>query len=199
MSSSGRGHDGSRTWFGPALLLGLGGSALAAVGAGQGWASATTRSPALRTAVADGADVAPAALPLALVALAAWGTVLVLRRAGRRVVASLGLLAALGAAAAVLRGIPAAEGDAAALLRGSEDVVTTTTAWPWVALAGCVLAAAGFVVALLRARSWPEMSARYDAPAGAAGTAGAAGAARTEELSDAELWRALDEGHDPTA
>jgi hypothetical protein len=42
--------------------------------------------------------------------------------------------------------------------------------------------------------SWPEMGARYDAPAGA----------RTEDedatpKENIDIWKALDEGRDPTA
>ncbi len=199
----------SAAGFGRTVLVGLAGAALAATGSAQAWGTATTRSPALRTVTAQGSDVAPVALPLALVALAAWGTVLVLRRTGRRVVSVLGLLAAVGAGVVVVTEVSGAAGAAAELLSGGgEDVTTGTTLWPWATLLGCVLAAAGFVVALLRAHTWPEMSRRYDAPTGATGTAGTAAGdatarpavpAEAEQMSDAELWRALDDGHDPTA
>lgn len=181
-----------RTSFAATLALGLSGSALATVGATQSWASATTRSPAVRTVIAEGTDVTPGALPLALVALAAWGTVLVLRRRGRRVVAVVGLLAASVAGGAVLASAHTAPEVAARLLGDGSEVSMETTAWPVATAVGCMVAAAAFVVALLKAPSWPEMSARYDAPGEHAA------AARRGPMTDTELWKALDEGHDPT-
>jgi uncharacterized membrane protein (TIGR02234 family) len=189
-----------RTTFGPTLLAGLGGAALALAGAAQPWAEATTRTPALRTVTADGTDVAALVLPLALVSLAAWGTVLVLRARGRRVVSLLGLLASLGAAATVASTVGSATDTAARLLGDVPTTATSTTAWPYVAGVGALVSAVAFVGSLVKAPTWPEMSARYDAPiAGSGGAQGRAGDRPSEELTDAELWKALDEGRDPTA
>ena len=189
-----------RTTFGPTLLAGLGGAALALAGAAQPWAEATTRTPALRTVTADGTDVAALALPLALVSLAAWGTVLVLRARGRRVVSLLGVAASLGAAVTVAATVGSATDTAARLLGDVPTTSTSTTAWPYVAGVGALLSAVAFVGALVKAPSWPEMSARYDAPAAGTGAAqDGAGERPSEELTDAELWKALDEGRDPTA
>ena len=183
--------SGSRSTFGPTLLLGLGAAGVATVGAGRTWAEATTTAQGERTAAAAGTDVAAGALPLALVALAAWGAVLVLRSTGRRVVAVIGLLAVAGAAASVVLQAGDAEAVAGRMLGGASDVTTTSTSWPVVTVVACLVAAAAFVVAVLYAPRWPEMSARYDAPADRAQD--------EESMSDADLWRALDEGHDPTA
>jgi uncharacterized membrane protein (TIGR02234 family) len=180
-----------RSSFGPTVALGLGAAAVATVAAGRPWAEATTTAQGTRTVTAAGTDVAAAAMPLALVALAAWGAVLVLRRRGRRVVAVLGLLAALGAAAAVVAERSGAEEVAAGRLGGASDITVSTSVWPAVAVVGAAVAALMFVVVLVRAAAWPEMSSRYDSPAepGHGGTS----------MTDAELWRALDDGHDPTA
>jgi uncharacterized membrane protein (TIGR02234 family) len=186
-----------RTTFGPTLLAGLGGAALALAGAAQPWAEATTRTPALRTVAADGTDVAALVLPLALVSLAAWGTVLVLRARGRRVVSVLGLLASLGAAATVAVTVGSATDTAARLLGDVPTTSTSTTAWPYLAAVGALVSAVAFVGALAKAPSWPEMSSRYDAPA--SGSSGSVASRPSEELTDAELWKALDEGRDPTA
>ena len=56
---------------------------------------------------------------------------------------------------------------------------------------GCLLTAAAFLVAVRGAGRWPEMSRRYDAPGDGVGSDGRTGAT--------DLWRALDEGRDPTA
>lgn len=181
----------ARSSFGPTVLLGLGAAAVATVGAGRTWAEATTTAQGERTAAAAGTDVAPAALPLALVALAAWGAVLVLRSTGRRVVAVIGLLAVAGAAAAVALRAGDAEAIAGRMLGGASDVTVTSTSWPVVTGVACLVAGAAFLVAVLHAPRWPEMSSRYDAPADRV--------QGDEPMSDADVWRALDEGHDPTA
>lgn len=182
--------------FGRTVLLGLAGAGLATVAAGQTWATATTRVPAVRTVEAAGSDVAPLALPLSLVALAAWGSILVLRRRARRVVAVVGALASAGVVAAVLMGRGDAEAVARRLLGGDADVTADLASWSWVAVAGAGLACAAFLMALRAAGSWPEMGSRYDAPTGAA--AGADDHERAADPTERELWDALDEGHDPT-
>jgi uncharacterized membrane protein (TIGR02234 family) len=189
---------GRRSSFGPTVLLGLGGAALATIGATQPWAEATTRSPGVRTVTASGTDVAPAVLALALVALACWGTVLVLRRRGRRVVSVLGALVAAVAAVTALTSAGSGPEVAARLIGGEPDS-TSTSAWPYVTAAGCLVAAGAFVVAFLHAGRWPEMSSRYDAPgSGPDRPEQTTGDADDRPRSGAELWKALDEGEDPT-
>jgi uncharacterized membrane protein (TIGR02234 family) len=173
--------------FGPTLLAGLAGSGLGTVAATRSWAEATTRETGVRTVAAQGTDVAPAVLPLALVALAVWGTVLVLRRRGRRAVAVLGLLAGGAGAVTALLAAPSAADQARELLGGAAVASVSTTAWPYVAAAGCLVSALAAVVAWVHAPRWPEMSARYDAPDDTSGT------------TPADWWKALDAGHDPTA
>jgi uncharacterized membrane protein (TIGR02234 family) len=180
------------------VVLGLVGAALTLLAATRDWGTATTRSPAVRTATAGGPDVAPLVLPLALVALAAWGTVLVLRRRGRRVVAVLAVLAGAGAAlSAALRASHGGHAAVIALGVGAADPGTTAhaTAWPWVAVVGGVVTAATAAVAWWRAPTWPEMSSRYDAP----GTDEQDAAPTPGADTTRDMWRALDEGRDPTA
>ena len=179
-----------RSSFGPTVLAGLASAAVAAVGASRTWAVATTTAQGERSVSAAGSDVAAAALPLALVALASWGAVLVLRSRGRRVVATLGILAAAGAGFAVVHDAGDAGDVATRMLGGASDVATSTTVWPVVTVVGCVLTAAAFAVVLVRAPAWPEMSSRYDAPTERR--------TDTASMSQADLWRAIDEGHDPT-
>jgi uncharacterized membrane protein (TIGR02234 family) len=180
-----------RSSFGPTVLAGLAAAAVATVGSGRPWAQARTTAQGERTVAAAGTDVAAAALPLALVALACWGAFLVLRTRGRRVVALLGVLAAAGSAVAGGTSAGKAEEVAAQMLGGASDVSTSTTGWPVVTLVACVVAVATFAVALVRAPHWPQMSARYDSPAERASD--------DRAMSDADVWRALDEGRDPTA
>jgi uncharacterized membrane protein (TIGR02234 family) len=112
-------------------------------------------------------------------------------------VSVLGLVASLGAAVTVATTVGSSTDTAARLLGDVPTTSVSTTVWPYVAGVGALLSAVAFVGALVKAPTWPEMSARYDAPA--AGPAGSATERPAEELTDAELWKALDEGRDPTA
>lgn len=131
-------------------------------------------------------------LALSLVLLACWGVLLVTRGRARRVVAVLGLLAAL--AALVLAGLDAGHlrDDLAALARaqGREPGAIGFTAWFWVAWVAGAAALAVSAVAVRRVGTWPAMGSRYDAPG-----------ARTDTGADTglDLWRAQDEGRDPTS
>ena len=121
----------------------------------------------------------PLVTSLALVALAAWGVLLVTRRVVRRCAAVLALLASLG----LLVASAAALGDLRATV---EDALTQVGATGGVVLA----AAAG--LAVWRVPGWPEMGSRYDSPTGEERPA------PTEPETSLDLWKAMDEGHDPT-
>ena len=187
----------ARRSFGLTVAAGLAGAAAATVAATSTWGEATTRDTGLRTAAADGSTVAPLVLPMALVALASWGTVLVLRRRGRRVVTVLAAVAGFVGAAVALTGASEAGSAAAEVLGDLPGASTSTTAWPFVAAAGCLVSGVAAVVAWWQAPGWPEMSTRYDAPTGRSGTT-EAGSGDDRPRTDAELWKALDEGRDPT-
>jgi uncharacterized membrane protein (TIGR02234 family) len=181
--------------FGPVALGGLTAATLAAVASAQDWASATGDDAGVSlSAGADGADTAPLALALALVALAAWGVLLVVRGRARRLVAVVGTLAAAGVVAAVVSAFAGAQDDAVEAVQAagatSDTFTASLTGWYWVALVAAVLSTVALAVAVARAPRWPAMGSRYDNPA----------AARTEgPRADEDLWTALDEGRDPTA
>jgi len=184
--------------YGPTVLAGLAGAGLAAVAGTREWATGSADAAGVPVdASVTGADAQPLVGALALVALAAWGVVLVLRGRVRRVVAVVGRLASLGARVGVVLGFEAAQEAArdAALARGATGDAFTTGLTPWYYLSGLggLLTLAAFGVATARAPRWPAMGSRYDAPASSAGTAPAA--PTTEE----DMWRALDEGRDPTS
>jgi uncharacterized membrane protein (TIGR02234 family) len=194
-----------RRTFGPVVLLGLASGALAAVAGNKPWASAEGHRASQFSSLALSVDSGkqPVTTALALVVLAAWGVVLVTRGRVRRVVAALGFLAAVGTAAAVVAGWSSTgeslRDDLAAV--GVADVSTSHTAWFWAAAAGAVLSLVATLLAVRWAPDWPEMGSRYDAP-GATGPGGeepAAEAAEPEDRSNLELWKAIDEGRDPTA
>lgn len=188
--------------FGPTVLLGLAGATLAAVAASRDWASASGSAAGVHVAASvKGSSSAPLGVALALVALAAWGTVLVLRGRTRRVVAVLGALASAGVLAAVVSGYHRAQDDAvrAVVAKGGTGGAfpSSLTGWYYVCGAAAVLALTAFAVAVAAAPRWPAMGSRYDAPA----TRAAADEARPSEgpVAEQEMWRALDDGRDPTA
>ena len=180
------------------MLAGLASGTLCAVAGTRAAVSvdADTDAVALVTAGTSSGDALtmPLVTSLALVALAAWGVVLVTRRRARRGAAGLALLASLGtlAAAAVAQGsLRGTVADSLAQVGASGGA--SLTGWYVAALLGAVVMSASAVIAVRHVPSWPEMGQRYDAPAGS----GAAPATvRTD--SSLELWKAMDEGHDPT-
>lgn len=197
----------ARRTFGPVLLLGLAGAALAAVGGHRSMleipSSYLTTLKAIDPTAGltgdQGVDF-PLAGALALVTLAGWGAVLVTRGLFRRVVAGITGLAAAGVVTVLVVGAFVQRGSAASDLTqrlGATDTVPLhPSAWFWGALAGGVLSLVAAVAALRFAPSWPEMGAKYDGPA-----AGGDVPVRTpvEEQSNLDIWKSLDEGSDPTA
>ena len=69
---------------------------------------------------------------------------------------------------------------------------TTWTHWFLVAAVTSATACAAAVMAALWARQWPEMGRKYDNPSGAVGPP-------DEDQSNLDIWKALDEGRDPTS
>ncbi|HET6699276.1 MAG TPA: Trp biosynthesis-associated membrane protein [Nocardioidaceae bacterium] len=179
--------------FAPAVLLGLAAAALTAVASGQEWARTTGNAAGVEvSATVSGADTAPLALALALVALASWGVLLVVRGGVRRAVAVIGVLAAAGVLVTLVDAFGGAQDDSltAVMAQGAtgDAFVSTLTAWYWTTGVAALLTMAALVVAAVRSPGWPAMGSRYDAPG-----------ARREPETDEDLWRALDRGDDPTA
>lgn len=191
-----------RRTFGPVVLLGLAAGALGAVAGSRPWfvdPSAEAGEPVPGVEVVDPVAAAgemPLALALSLVVLAAWGVVLVTRGRLRRVVAGVALLAALGGVATVVVGFLTLgeRVDEAILDRGpGGDVLSTTSPWFWAAAVAAVASLAAAALALAWAPSWPEMGRRYDAPGGPVHQP------PPQERSNLDLWKSMDDGHDPTA
>lgn len=186
-----------RRTFGPVVLLGLGAGTLAAVAgsrrvvAGDG-TSGTIDSRLQLTFDGD----LPLVTALALVVLACWGVVLVTRGRVRRAVAVLGTVAAAGALAAALASYPQLSADLRDQLdqMGVGDAGVGPTGWYWAAVAGAVLATVAGVLAVRWCPDWPEMGSRYDAP----GSAEVPREVDPAEQSSLDLWKAMDEGRDPT-
>ena len=180
------------TGFGPVVLVGLAGAALAAVSASRDWATATGSAAGVDVSAAvKGSSSAPLAVALALVALAAWGVVLVVRGRVRQAAAVVGALASAGVLVTVLVAFGRAQDDAvrAVVARGGtgDTFGSSLTAWYYTSAAAAAVTLVTFAVAVVAAPRWPAMGSRYDAPGSA------------EPGAEQDMWRALDDGRDPTA
>ena len=181
----------------PTAVAGLATAGLTAVAANQTWATAEAADGQFAFTTLTDAPQVPLVLTLALVVLASWGVLLVTRGRVRRVVACLGAVAAIGALVAAVVGrwtlSDSFEQDFA------DQGATATVdfgAWWWVAVVVAALSAVAAVLAAASVGRWPEMGTRYDAP----GTAGETPQpAAVEEQTNLDLWKSIDEGHDPTA
>lgn len=189
----------SRTGLGPVAALGLASAGFAAVAGNQDWAAIDLGGDATDSAFASAAvstlDVtAPPVTALALVLLATWGVVLVSRGVARRAVTWLGLLAALGV---LVFAVVAWAGTPDDLAEGTESArQATRTFWSYLGVATGLSGVVASVVAVRSVRHWPEMGRRYDAPGDDGGAQRRVVPA--EEQTNLDLWRAIDEGHDPT-
>jgi uncharacterized membrane protein (TIGR02234 family) len=196
----------ARRTFGPVVLVGIAAAVLSAVAGHQPWARAhggtAGGSAALITFASDSRPgESPAAGALALVVLASWGVVLVTRGRVRRAVAALGVLAGLAVLAVVVVGyssVPAAVRHAVSTV-GVTDATVTRTAWYWIAVGSAVLGVLATGLAVRWAPAWPEMGQRYDGPRDQGRRAQPAPELTSESSpSDTDLWKALDDGRDPT-
>jgi uncharacterized membrane protein (TIGR02234 family) len=180
-----------RRWFGPAVLVGIAGTGLCALAGSKPWAAPDGQAGS--TLVDKSGGHVPLAAALGLVGLACWGVVLVTRRLVRRLVAVLGAVVAVGLVATAVVGRSSALDSARnATVNLRTPSGAHTTGWWYVALVGSVLALAASALAVRHVGSWPEMGSRYDAPSGAGSTQNPA------EMEDIDLWRAIDQGRDPT-
>jgi hypothetical protein len=183
--------------YGPTLVIGLTGAVAVVVGTARPWAqiSGSVRGVPIVHASVDGAALAPLAAALGYVLLAGFGAVVATRGTVRRAIGA----AVLVAAAVVVVVAVAVPSDISAALHsalrakgypGGGVVTEGTSAWRWVCLSGAVLAGASGAAVAALGRQFAVMGARYDALPADAGEYG--------ERDDAEMWRAIDRGDDPT-
>lgn len=187
-----------RGTFGPVVALGLASAALGAYAASKPWVTGTGAESAVGVASTAFGEIAssPLGTALAFVVLACWGVLLVTRGRFRRAVAGLGVLAALGYVATVAWApfsLPEHLVEQVRVRTGGVLDETSLTGWFWLAVVAALLVLASTLLGLRLVRTWPEMGSRYDSPAGAR-------EATTEQPTDnIDIWKALDDGRDPTA
>ena len=166
------------------LLLGGG---LALVGSAQPWWRAVGEGVAVKfsgTQATGGLTQA-----LAIVALAGTLLMLALRARGRRVIGALLLL--VGAGIAVVGGLrlrPSADAVRSQVREVSlaDAFHLSATVWPWVFALSGVLVAAGAVLTMTTAGTWPSGSDRF--------RPGSSKAVVSATDDPAELWKAMDAG-----
>jgi uncharacterized membrane protein (TIGR02234 family) len=187
-----------RRRFGAVVGAGLGSAVLAAVAGRQPWAHGSAPGGFGELSATVEAGKVPAASALSLVVLACWGVLLVTRGTVRRVVAVIAVLASLGLAATVVVGYSTAPDHVRDAYRelGVQHPDVGLTGWYWVAAVATVFTLLTTIAAVRLVPSWPEMGRKYDAPAEAAAAAADQPPAERENL---DLWKAMDEGRDPTA
>jgi uncharacterized membrane protein (TIGR02234 family) len=190
--------DGRRRTFVPVVLLGLTSAGLAAVAGSRPWVTFTPAGPDSRSGPYEstlalgmsGWPEAPLVSALAYVVLAAWGVLLVTRGRFRRAVA---VLAVLGSVAMCVAAAVAFASTARSVADLFDEAGITgevsRTAWPFVALVAGLVSVVATAACVRLLPWWPEMGSRYDAPGAAP---------REGDRTPIDLWRALDEGRDPT-
>lgn len=187
-----------RGTFGPVVALGLTSAGLGAYAASKPWVAGAGSEAVPGVATTTWAEVAssPLGTALAFVVLACWGVLLVTRGRVRRAVAALGVLAAAGYAATVAWApfsLPDHLVEQVRIRTGTALDDTALTGWFWLAVVVALLVLGSTVLALRLVRTWPEMGSRYDSPTGRP-------AATTEQPTEnIDIWKALDDGRDPTA
>jgi uncharacterized membrane protein (TIGR02234 family) len=185
--------SGRRT-FGPVVLLGLATAAMAAVASAKPWIGSTSGGGDASLTALDAGTRYPLASAVSLVLLASWGVLLVTRGRVRRVFAVVALVAAVGLVVCVVAAHTTLPDSAASsfdqLMGRSQD--QGFTGWFWTAAVSSVLAVVPAALAVRLVPTWPEMGSRYDAPATREQ------AAEPEPTGEQDLWKALDEGRDPT-
>ncbi|MFL6025103.1 MAG: Trp biosynthesis-associated membrane protein [Marmoricola sp.] len=182
------------TRFAPVVLAGIGSTAVLAVTCARDWIKLDDNTKVgLLVPESDLRADMPLALALALVLLAAWGVVLVTGRRMRRVVLAVAALAGVGVVACLVVAPFTLPDEIRSRISGDVGRNGAPTAAYLIACLIVPVVLATVLAGLRLAPRWPEMSSRYDAP-----SAQHTGAAQVEEMADLEVWKALDEGRDPT-
>lgn len=198
-----------RRVYAAAVLSGVAAGALIFFAASRTWASVEVAPAGMtaETVSVSGSTAVPLVAAMAFVVMA--GSIAVVASSGwlRRAVGVLVVLAAAvavyacaTAGAAVDDALREAIGASPSMTAGPEqqDALVAdadSTWWRWVSLAAALVAVAVGCTVVARGGGWPRMGQRYDAP----------GATRRETERPAEdrdvgdLWKALDDGEDPTA
>lgn len=199
-----------RRLYGPCVLAGILVGAVMLFAGSRTWASVEVAPPGMTVDDVEvtGAASVPLVSAMAFVVMAAAVAVLASGGWLRRAVGLLIVVAAGVAAVAVLMAGSAIDDAVRDAVVASPSMTggvaerdafvdaAGQTVWRWIALAAALvgIAVGGAVVAY--ATAWPRMGSRYDAPTKPTRHETAKPA---DDRDATDLWKALDEGDDPTA
>jgi uncharacterized membrane protein (TIGR02234 family) len=188
-----------RRLYGPSVLGAMATGGLAFFAASRTWAQTSVEASGVPTAAVkvSGSDAVALVPALALVIVTAALAVLAASVRVRRavgllivVVAVIGVVVILRAAGDIDNAVDAAVHDSPAFIGTNAPAAVSHSAWRWVAAVAFVLSALVGVVVIRFGALWPTMGRKYDAPK--------AHTAPKAVETEADIWKALDEGDDPT-
>ncbi|MCW2800367.1 MAG: family rane protein [Aeromicrobium sp.] len=187
-----------RRLYAPVVLGTLAAGGVAFFTASRTWAHARVAAEGLPpdTVKVSGSDAQPIVTALALVAVTAALAILAASPRLRRVVGAFAVLVALTGIAVVLTGGSSVDDavtkavKASPAFTGSNSPAIHHTLWPALTIVAFLLVAGLGAVTARYGPIWPTMGSRYDAPR--------VRATKVAPQTDADMWKALDEGHDPT-
>jgi len=176
-----------RTGFAPTVLLGLATAALTSVASAKPWMSIDVPAR-LMPGVSESDRTAdlPLALALSLTVLAGWGAILVSRGLFRRIVCGYAVVAALAVVGCFVTAPFVLPDNLRENIGLTDKIGVSPTSWFVVGAVTATGSVLSLVVAWVQMPGWPTMSSRYDAPA------------TRSPQDETDLWKALDEGRDPT-
>ena len=188
-----------RRLYVPSVLAALATGGIAFFAASRTWAHTSVEASGVPTAPVDisGSDAVALVPALALVIVTAALAVLAASARVRRVVGLLIVGVSLIAIVVIARAggdidkaVQAAVHDSPAFIGTNRPDAVSHSVWRWLTVAAFVLAAlVGAVIARFGAL-WPTMGRKYDAPK--------AHADIDDAKTEADIWKALDDGRDPT-
>ena len=188
-----------RRLYGPVVLGTLAAGGVAVFAASRTWAHATVTADGVPSAPIDvsGTDAVGIVSALALVVVAAALAVLAASARVRRGVGALVVLVSVIAVVVIITAAGALDDAVASAVHDSPAFIGNNTpdevshgVWRWVCLVAFLAAASVGVVIARFGAYWPTMGRKYDAPA-------AHTPVETIE-TEADIWKALDDGRDPT-
>ncbi len=188
-----------RRLYAPVVLGTLAAGGIAFFALGRIWARADVVAEGLSTdkVSATGSDAHPLASALALVVVASSLAILAASKRIRRVVGVLIVVVSLVSIWIIGWGADALDDTLTAAVEKSPAFTganlpdqTIESSWRLVAVVGFVLSAVFGAITARLAPAWPTMSSRYDAPP--------VRPSAQQAADDHDMWKALDEGRDPT-
>ena len=188
-----------RRLYAPVVLGTLAAGGLAFFALGRTWARSKVVADGLTTdkVSATGSDAHPLASALALVIIASALAILAASKRIRRAVGVLTFVVALAGIWIIVLGgdalddtLTAAVEKSPAFTGGNHPDVVVETSWRFVAVIAFAAAAILGAATTRWAPQWPTMSSRYDAPP--------VRPSAQQTQDDHDMWKALDEGRDPT-